>query len=161
MGGGKDYTGFKWREMREKLTEVFWYWLVFGAILIVLECVVPGAILSFLGIAALMISGGYYFGILSSIVSGFLCWFIISLVLVFFLRSFVLRFMPSDSRYQPVDEDDNARGSLAEVVEEIRPGSPGRIRFRGTTWEACAQGHYPLGRRVVIEGREGNAWLVK
>ena len=147
--------------MREKLTEIFWYWLVFGVILIVLESVVPGAILSFLGIAALMIGGGYYSGVLSSVVSGFICWFIISLVLVFFLRSFVLRFMPSNSRYQPVDEDGNAKGSWAEVVEEIRPGRPGRIRFRGTTWEAHAKGHCLSGRRVVIEGREGNVWLVK
>ena len=137
------------------------YWLIGGGILIALEFIVPGAILSFLGIAALMIGGGYHYGVFSSVTSGFICWFIVSIVLVLFLRGFVLRFMPSDCRYQPVDEDDNAKGSWAEVLEEIRPGRPGRIRFRGTTWQAKAQGHCGSGTRVVIEGREGHVWLVK
>lgn len=147
--------------MMEQFDTTSLFWLILGAVLIILEFIVPGAILAFLGIAALIVGGFYYYGMLSSILYGFIYWFIISLVLVFFLRSFVLRFMPADCRYQPVDEDDNATGSWAEVVEEIRPGQPGRIRFRGTTWQARGEGHCVKGAKVMIAGRMGNAWQVK
>ena len=136
-------------------------WLIFGAILMVLEFLVPGAILSFLGLAAVVVAGLYHYGPVPSFVHGLIYWFIISLVLVFTLRSLVLRFMPSDHRYQPVDEDDNAIGALAQVVEEILPGQQGRIRFRGTTWQAACHDHCSEGSEVVIAGREGNAWQVE
>ena len=149
------------RENMVSTNTIAFSWFIFGAMLIVLEFIVPGAILSFVGVAAVMVGGLYYFGIISSVIHGFIYWFILSIGLVLFLRSFVLRFMPSDVERSPLDDDDNAQGLMAEVVEEIKPGRPGRIRFRGTTWEAIGEGHYGRGQEVAIAGREGNVWRVE
>ena len=64
-----------------------------------------------------MVAGLHHYDIVSSPIHGIIYWFIISLFLVIFLRSFVLQFMPSEQYYRPVDEDDNAVGDVAEVVE--------------------------------------------
>ena len=136
-------------------------WLIVGTVLIFLEVVVPGAILCFVGMAALVVSGLHYYGILDSIFYGLITWLITSLFLVLFLRSFALRFMPSEHRFEPVNEDDNAEGSKAEVLVGIGPERAGRIRFRGTTWEAVSGDHCLPGDTVCIAGREGNAWKVQ
>lgn len=109
-----------------------------------------------------MVAGLTHYGVLTSVVHQIICWFITSLLLVLFLRSLVLRFLPSDHRYQPVDDHDNALGSRVQVMEEILPGKLGRISFRGTTWQATGgdEDHYQKGAEVAITGRKGNTWCV-
>lgn len=138
-------------------------WIVGGLVLVALEFVVPGAILSFLGIASLVIGVLDYYGFISSPLHGLTYWFLISLFLVFSVRTLVLmRFMPSESKLESIDDYDNAIGDTASVIFEIRPGRKGRIRYRGTTWEALADTEYCReGDLVLITGQEGNIWKVK
>ncbi|MCY4644685.1 MAG: NfeD family protein [Bacteriovoracales bacterium] len=135
-------------------------WFVFGVCLIVLEFLIPGAILSFLGLAALIVGALYRFDYISSFAVGLTWWFVLSLLLVIFLRALVLKLLPADQVYLPVDDNDDAVGQWAEVVEEIGPGRPGRIRFRDSTWEAFCESPLPVGAKVTIAERIGNGWRV-
>ena len=137
-------------------------WFLFGIILVLLEFIVPGAILSFLGIAALSIGVLDYYGLIPSLLHGLTYWFLISLVLVFTIRTLVLmHWMPSESNLEGVDDNDNAIGAMASVVEEIRSDRMGRIRYRETTWGARTDGERCReGDRVLITGRESTIWKV-
>ena len=72
-----------------------WIWFILGMTLIALEFFIPGAILSFLGMGAVMVAGLLHFKLTTGVLQAFISWFIISIILVLFLRSFVLKFMPS------------------------------------------------------------------
>lgn len=136
-------------------------WLIAGCLFILLEFIVPGAILSFLGLAALVVAGLLNFKIINSIVMALIVWFLVSLLFILILRSFVLRFMPSDSSVQNTDEDLDAIGSEVEVIESITPPQLGRIRFRDTTWGAKSDQSIKANSKAIITGRDGNNWIVK
>lgn len=136
-------------------------WIIFGAVLAALELIIPGAVLGFLGLAALIVGFAVHYGFIQGWVHALILWFISSIVLVLFLRSFVLRLMPGDFQVDNTDEDKDAMGSFVEVVEEIRPESVGRIKFRDTTWEAESDYSLSPGEEAVIIGRRGMRWIVK
>lgn len=136
-------------------------WAIVGALFIVLELVVPGAILGFLGLAAIIVGGLIYYGVIVDIAHAFIAFFIISLGLILFLRSFALKLMPGDYKIHDTDEDLEAIGSFVEVIEEIKPESLGRVRYRDSTWEAESEYHIEVKQKAIIVSRRGNRWIVK
>ena len=44
--------------------------------------------------------------------------------------------------------------------KEIDAGKEGRIKFRGTTWQATSSDYCALETGVVIRGRKGSIWQV-
>lgn len=142
--------------------DAFWIWMGAGALLFALEIVVPGAILSFLGLAALTVGALVKFDIIDGWLTATTTWFILSIAYILVLRSFVLRWMPSDFRVQNTDEDKDDLGSIVEVVERVAAAKKGRIRFRDTTWSAYSEeGTFEPGDKAVICGRRGNSYVVK
>jgi membrane protein implicated in regulation of membrane protease activity len=136
-------------------------WVVLGGVLVLLELVIPGAILSFLGLAALVVAGLLHFKVITSVLVSITLWFIISIIFIFVLRTFVLRFMPGDIEMHSVDEDQDALGSVVEIIEDVLPEKNGRIRFRDTTWKAQAEVKIMIDEKAVIAGRDGNIWIIK
>ena len=137
-------------------------WIVAGAVLIVLELIVPGMVLVFLGGGALLVALFVWLGLIQTWVSSITTWFIVSLVLLLVLRSFFQRFMPGDAEKQSTDEDFDAYGEVVDVVEAIRPGEEGRIQYRGTTWQAACYDHtLEVGTKAQIVWRENLIWIVE
>ncbi|MCK5883694.1 MAG: NfeD family protein [Bacteriovoracaceae bacterium] len=136
-------------------------WLILGAILMLLETVIPGGIVVFLGFAAIMVAGFVHFSIITSIPIAIITWFISSIFMMFVLRSFFMKFFEGDSYKQIVDEDEDAIGSCVEVIEKILPHEEGRVRFRNTTWGARSDEEFSVGEKAIIEKRDGNKWVVK
>lgn len=132
------------------MNSIFWFFL--GIILIISEIFIPGMIIIFFGLSALIISLLVYFGILLSIPSQFFSWAIISLFLVILLRRFFKNLFPSLEIKQNVK--DNLIEKTAIVIEEINPlqGS-GRVEVLGTTWKAFSlTGEIiPVGEKVLIK----------
>ena len=137
-------------------------WLIAGGVLILAEFIIPGGIVSFLGIAALLIGLGNWVGIFSGWISSTTWWFILSLGLLLGLRRVVNRFLPGESSYGSPDEDLAVYGSVVTVAETVREGdSNGRIHFRGTTWSATSlNGIIKTGAHATISHRENLVWVV-
>ena len=136
-------------------------WLLFGAICIFLEFILPGGIISFLGLAAIFVGALMYFGVITSLVHAFISFFILSLVLILLLRSFFMKYFEGDSRVQNVDEDLDSIGSIVEVVEDIYPHKEGRVRFRDTSWQARSDDELLVGSKAIITERDESCWVVK
>ena len=138
------------------------YWLVSGIVLIILELVVPGAILMFLGSGALVVALLLWTGVLSHWMGAFTAWFVVSLALILVFRSMVQRISGGKSDRQSTDEDGDAAGTVVIVTEAIRPGAEGRIRYRGTTWPAiCHDRVLEVDARAKLRHRENLAWVVE
>lgn len=141
---------------------MFQSWMIFGLLLMGAELILPGAIVVFLGLAALFVSACLYFGLISGWVSSLTMWFISSLVLILALRNVAQKFVQGDVALQNTDEDLDAFGAEAKVIEDIRPGMAGRIDFRGSSWKAtCYEGHLEPGVVVQVLSREGMCWIVE
>lgn len=137
-------------------------WIVAGVVLIILELVVPGAVLVFLGAGALLVALLIWLGLVQTWVSSITAWFIASLVLLLVLRSFFQRFVSGDAEKQSTDEDLDAYGKVVDVVEAIGPSQEGRIRYRGTTWQAACHDHtIEAGTKAQIVYRENLIWIVE
>lgn len=143
--------------------EIVNIWLIGGIVLMVLEFLVPGGIVFFLGLGAVLVSGLLYVGLIEGWIQAFTVWFIGSLLLVFGLRGVVQKFMPAQVDQGKTDEDLDAYDSIVSVCETIPAGGEGRIAFRGSTWKARSYRHdrsFEQGAEVRIIFRENLVWIV-
>lgn len=136
-------------------------WLIVSVVLMLLEIVVPGGVVIFLGLAAGIVAGSVAFGWIDTVWHSLILWFISSVVLLLGLRSFFVKYFEGGSTVQNVDEANDYLSSLVEVTEEIQPYREGRVLFRGVTWQARSEDSLAAGSTAVITGRDGNVWLVK
>ena len=141
----------------------FLYWITAGIFLIILEIVVPGAILVFFGAGAVLTGVILYFGFIEDPYFQLLFWSASSLLLILFFRRYLHLWFPALERYKPVVEADELIGKEAEVIEEINSkNDTGRIRYQGTSWKAKSlEGDFPAGSMVKIYGRKNITLLVK
>lgn len=141
-------------------------WLAMGILLVASELFLPGLVAVFLGAAAMAVSLLRWAGVLSGWSESFFAWMLLSIFMVFGLRSVVQRwFRPEESRNN-TDEDLAAFGQIVEVVEECHENEDapptGRIRFQGSTWPAfSAQGTVPRGARARLVYRDNLTWVIE
>lgn len=136
-------------------------WIIAGIVMVVLEFLIPGGIISFVGLSAIIVGVGIYFKIIDSVASAFITWFITSLILLLTLRSVFMKYFEGDSVVQDVDEDKDSIGAIVEVIEEVEPYKEGRVRYRETTWIARSDEHFDIGAKARIINREGNIYIIK
>lgn len=136
-------------------------WVIAGGALVLLELVLPGGIAIFLGLSALMTGGALKLGYISGLMGSLITWFIASIILLLFLRTYFMKHFEGDSSIQNVDEDQDYEGSIVEVVEDIQPHKEGRVIFRGVTWQARSEEEILKGSKAVILSRDGNIWIIK
>ena len=137
-------------------------WIVGGGLLVALEVVVPGMVLGFLGASALSIALFIWLGWIDTWISALTGFFILSLVMLVGLRGLFQRYIGGDVERQSPDEELDAFGTIVEVVETIAPDKPGRVRFRGATWEANCYDHtIEAGRKATLVYRDNLVWVVE
>jgi membrane protein implicated in regulation of membrane protease activity len=136
-------------------------WGAVGILFILLEFVVPGGIIVFLGMAALFVGALVYYGVITTITMSLIAWFMSSLFLMLFLRSVFIKYFEGDSNIENVDEDEHILGSIVQVIEEVFPYKEGRVRFRDSTWAARSEEEFKVGSSAVISGRQGNCLIIK
>lgn len=139
-------------------------WFIGGAVLMVLEFVLPGGIIFFLGLSATLVSLLLYTGVIEGWLQAFTTWFIGSLALVFGLRGVVQKIVPAQVDRGSTNEDLDAYNQPAEVSERIPAGGEGRIAFRGSNWVARNyHGDRDLeeGTPVRIVFRDNLTWVVE
>jgi len=141
----------------------FSLWLSSGIFLIAVEFLVPGLVMVFVGLGALTVALGMHFGHVDGVLEQFITFFVGSIIYLLTLRFLVLRFVPSATRKENIDEDEEVMGSIVEIVADINSGEFGRIEHSGSTWQACAEGDQTIlkGEQVKIIGRDNITWIVQ
>lgn len=127
------------------------YWLIIGVMLFLLELAVPGFILFFFALGALVTALAAWLSPIS------LAWqlglFIAaSLVSLFSLRNIIQQKMMAPS---PVEEEDKdvllaVPGEKGVVSVTINPPAEGRINYAGTSWRASADERIDEGEIISI-----------
>ena len=141
----------------------FSLWLSSGIFLTAIEFLVPGLVMVFVGLGALTVALGMHLGYIDEIVQQFITFFISSIIYLLTLRFLVLRFIPSVTRKENIDEDEEVIGSIVELVADINSGEFGRVEHSGSTWQARAEGDQTIlkGEQVKIIGRDNITWIVQ
>ena len=141
----------------------FSLWLGSGIFLMATELLLPGLVMVFVGMGALTVAIGMYLGYIDSNIQQFITFFISSIIYLLTLRFLVLRFVPTDTRKENIDEDVELIGSIVEVVADIKAGEFGRVEQSGSSWQARAVGDQTIlkGEQVKIIGRDNITWMVK
>jgi membrane protein implicated in regulation of membrane protease activity len=137
-------------------------WYIFGSLLIFLELIIPGAIVAFIGVAAIVVGLAIQVGWIDEPIFAVTMWFFISLVLVVVLRSLLTKFIGGETKIGEINEDFQAVGQIVEVMEDIPRGEIGRVLFRDTTWNARSCGEsIPKGAKAKIVARDNIDWIVE
>ncbi len=141
----------------------FSIWLGSGIFLMAIEFLVPGLVMVFVGLGALTVALGMQLGYIDEIPQQFTTFFISSIIYLLTLRFLVLRFVPSVTRKENIDEDEEVMGSIVEIVAEITSGEFGRVEHSGSSWQARAEGDQTIlkGEQVKIIGRDNITWIVQ
>ena len=138
-------------------------WLGSGIFLMAIEFLVPGLVMVFVGLGALTVALGMHLGYIDEIVQQFITFFISSIIYLLTLRFLVLRFVPSVTRKENIDEDEEVIGSIVDLVADINSGEFGRVEHSGSSWQARAEGDQTIlkGEQVKIIGRDNITWIVQ
>ena len=141
----------------------FSLWLGSGIFLMAIEFLVPGLVMVFVGLGSLTVALGMHLGYIDEIVQQFITFFISSIIYLLTLRFLVLRFVPSVTRKENIDEDEEVMGSIVEIVADINSGEFGRVEHSGSSWQARAEGDQTIlkGEQVKIIGRDNITWIVQ
>ena len=141
----------------------FSLWLGSGIFLMAIEFLVPGLVMVFVGLGALTVALGMHLGHIDGVLQQFITFFISSIIYLLTLRFLVLRFVPSVTRKENIDEDEEVMGSIVEIVADINSGEFGRVEHSGSSWQARAEGDQTIlkGEQVKIIGRDNITWIVQ
>ena len=130
-------------------------WIVFGIGLVVAEFFVPGAIVVFFGVGAILTGLAVMMALLVDLPMALLFWAVTSTLLVLAFRGQIKRWFPSLEKYEPGDEENILIGTIVEVIREVHSDNEeGRVRYQGTSWKAkAASGSLAVGSQEKITGR--------
>lgn len=127
-------------------------WLIFGLALMLAELIMPGFVVFFFGIGALITAALSYFGIINNFGLQIGVFLASSMIVLFLFRKrFSSSFKGDVSRVmKPGEQLDNIKGTKAVVTTDIlADGVHGKVELNGTIWEADADEF--IGKGTVVE----------
>jgi membrane protein implicated in regulation of membrane protease activity len=138
-------------------------WFILGAMLLLVELFLPGLVIFFFGIGAIITALAVWLIPSLPLSIQLLVFLITSLVSLFLLRNkFSSILVGRDKTAGTSDEFlEGYIGKTAVVVEDIRPGIEGKVEFRGSWWKAKADVEIKTAEHVEIIGRENISFKVK
>jgi len=131
------------------------YWLIIGVMLFFLELAVPGFILFFFAVGALLTA------LVAWLFPLALAWQLALFISASLIALFTLRNIIQQRLHTPASEEDEEEeedkdvmravaGEKGVVSVTIAPPAEGRIRYSGTTWRATADEKIDEGEIVAI-----------
>jgi membrane protein implicated in regulation of membrane protease activity len=133
-------------------SRIFWFGL--GVILFVLEIFVPGFILFFFGLGAMVTFILDVTGMLTGLNSQILCFILSSLVSLVFLRKYFIKIFKGKKDDLRLHNDE-LTGKTGVCTEDIIPNEPaGKVEVNGTIWSAISDSHITKGSLVIVEYRK-------
>jgi membrane protein implicated in regulation of membrane protease activity len=143
-------------------TLLTWIFFAGGLLLMLLETLVPGGVAFFLGTGGIIVAGLRVVGLLADPLTATIAWIFLSTGLTVALRPIALRYVGGESSVGITDEDAEAIGETVTVVEPAGEEKTGRIRFRGSEWDArTIDGRLPKGAEAKILYRDNLTWIIE
>lgn len=148
----------------DDLQMLYWYWLVFGMVLILLELVVPSFTIFWFGLGALVIGGLLLAAPGISLTWQILLWVIASTAFaVFWFRVLKPRMI---DRTKAGIAREAVVGETAMVTRVPQSEHRGELRFAvpilgSDSWPFICNEKVALGDRVVVHDVSGNTMMVK
>jgi len=145
------------------MLEPWFLWALLGILLVGAETFIPGLAIIFFGLGALATALLCALpAVAASPAAQAVFWTLSSLLSLVLLRKRFKRLLKGTIFYrQGEDEVDSLSGEAAVVLERVSQDSPGRVRFRGTSWKAVAYlESFEPGETVRVVSREGLALVV-
>jgi inner membrane protein len=138
-------------------------WLIGGSILVLLEFLIPGLIVIFLGLGALATAGLLYLGYIRDPWVAMVTFTASSVLMLVTLRKSILRFYPSLTEKVETDEAVLIVGKRAQTISVLSQHDySGRVKYSGTTWPARSEsGEVAAGKAVEITGQDNINLVVR
>jgi membrane protein implicated in regulation of membrane protease activity len=134
---------------------LWWHWLVLGLLLVLAELATPGGFFfMFFGSAAIIVGALSGFGLAGPIWMQLLMFSVLSVLLLVFFRSRLLKSLQHDPQAPEVD---SLVGEIGRLEGAIAPGQIGRIEVRGAAWSArnATSSEIPRGMRCRVVRVDG------
>lgn len=132
-------------------------WFLIGLGLVLVEFMIPGAIIVFFGVGAWIAALTTWIGLTDSLAWQIIVFSVSSVALLIMLRRRLRgQFLGHTGSEQDLDHDlEEFVGKIVSVTQPISPASHGRVEFKGAGWEAGSDQSFEPGDRVVITGLDG------
>jgi membrane protein implicated in regulation of membrane protease activity len=143
------------------MTLIWWYWIVFGLLLVVAELAAAGGFyIIFFGIGAIVVGLLSLFGLAGPEWMQLLLFSALSLSALALFRGRLLHWFQSDPQRPLID---TLVGEIGTASEDLQPSAVGKVELRGTTWSARNDSGIPItfGTRIRVARVEGLLLHVK
>lgn len=138
-------------------------WTLLGIFLVFVEFFIPGLVIAFFGVGALVTGLTTWIGITPSLASQLFTFIISSVLLLVLLRTYLKKTFLGRSKDETGNRNFNIEiGKIVPVIEFIQPGEVGgKVRYQGANWSASAEEPIEPGESVKITGSENLTLLVE
>jgi membrane protein implicated in regulation of membrane protease activity len=138
-------------------------WTLLGIFLVFVEFFIPGLVIAFFGVGALITGLTTWIGITSSLASQLFVFILSSVLLLVMLRKFLKTTFLGKSQAEGESRNFNIEiGKIVPVIELIQPGEVGgKVKYQGANWSAMATEPIEPGESVKITGSENLTLLVE
>ena len=128
-------------------------WFLIGLAFLLLELAIPGLIIFFFGLGAWVVALLFIF-FEPGLTLQLLIFTVASILLLLLLRKSLKRKFFKEDQSTDASLEEEFVGKLAVAETDIKPGTNGRVSFKGTHWNATSDSVIKKGSRVKITGKE-------
>lgn len=139
------------------------FWLILGVAFMLIEMALPGFIIFFFGIGALVVSGAVLLGLEDINIQMLIFIFTSLITLIIFRKKGKKYFEGKVTGKNQTDETiENIIGQKARAVTDIIPGGiDGKVEFHGTLWNAVSDERIEKDSVLEIISRDNLTLKVK
>lgn len=138
-------------------------WLIFGILMLLLEIFIPGLVIGFFGLGALITALLSWLGVINDITYQAIVFVLSSLLSLLVLRKMLKKVFLGDVYESEEGIYDDDIGKIVEIIEDIIPNSTeGKIKFKGSVWKAKSQNQINKGENAKIINKDNlTIWVEK
>ncbi len=138
-------------------------WLVFGVVLMISEIFIPGIMISFFGLGALITALLTWLNITKSLQIQLLVFSVSSVVMLLFFHLYLKNLLIKDIKNKKETFNLNLElGKIVPVIELIQPDEiGGKVRYQGTNWLARSADTIAPGETAKLIGCDNLTLIVE
>ena len=137
-------------------------WFIVGIVFVLAEFVMPGFVIAFFGLGALVAALTTVLGLTTTLVWQTVVFIVVAVASLFLLRRYVKSVFAGKTEGEGLDEFNLDVGAIVTVTEEINPArGTGHVKYQGAPWKARSTEPIPAGASVRIIGKENITLIVE
>lgn len=135
-------------------------WFIIGLVLLLLELVMPGFVIFFFGIGAWVTALVCLLADVNINIQVIIFAISSVLTLIFFRRLIKNKFIYNrDDKSEAIE--DEFTGKEAVAIIDFPSGKPGKVEFKGTTWDAESSTDIKAGQELIIKQKKSIKLIVE